>query len=602
MSWVPQSTCSANRRAHVAGKLPILLLALTVASCNQFGTDRERLADDGVKLSPVLRRMQETYRDLKSGRFVSLASLERPEEVQLFRTVDASGSEQAQPQPTLSVLRSRNETGAGSLKVRLTDTHSELRLDGVRSDELALLRDWQPYPLMMMSVYGPVDGLQLEITIASGKPATLTWTRRLELVHGWNLLRFDVGVIGRTIDLADVRLIALRAPEINSPTEIHVDDVILADNTKAMFGEGGANGSLYVFRRGTRTHVGAYGRFELTFLGSFIDEWRDGNGVRLSDPAGLGPWPIVAAGQDEQPATLTNTHALIDAALCTTWDSSPEVETIVGASKFCVSVRGTRRWRSYGPGSRGAGRVHCRHFIEPSGRVISHLRVESDTASRFTTNLSYWIGLDNHHGFQTVQPTPARRGSACYTLLTQPDPQQADLLWTCPAHDADDLPTVHGSGDGRRVALLVPVGDSPDTRDFVHCLRLWPTDIDSAAVADPLARDYRQPVALRPSAGVLVTDAEGDRDHDGFNETFGWYELRPADRVLRFEFDPGGLLRFQPAFRVHETSEHRCWVYARGQLLADTARDPFCDLLFRLPGTISRPALIEVHADSPEPE
>ena len=89
-------------------------------------------------LSPVLQRMRDTYEDLASGRFVSLADFESPGQEMLFRCVGQDGTAGQLPQPTLSILRSRNETGGGRLKVRLANTADRLLLDGQRTTERAL--------------------------------------------------------------------------------------------------------------------------------------------------------------------------------------------------------------------------------------------------------------------------------------------------------------------------------------------------------------------------------------------------------------------------------------------------------------------------------
>ena len=179
----------------------------------------------------------------------------------LFRVTDATGDEGNFPQPEISVLRSRDAAGSGSLRALLTPA-TELRFDGARSTELALIRDWRGYPLLLFSLYGPPEGAQVRFAVHSGTTVPLEWTRTLDVGPGWNLYRIDVAELGDTVDLADVRCLSWRMLVPSAPLELFVDDVILADNTRTVHGESAGPGELYVFEQGRRVHVGVRERFE----------------------------------------------------------------------------------------------------------------------------------------------------------------------------------------------------------------------------------------------------------------------------------------------------------------------------------------------------
>jgi len=50
--------------------------------------------------------------------------------------------------------------------------------------------------------------------------------------------------------------------------------------------------------------------------------------------------------------------------------------------------------------------------------------------------------------------------------------------------------------------------------------------------------------------GTQKTDAVGDIDNDGFNETFGWYEIDCAGGAAEYTFTTA-IKRFQPIFRLN---------------------------------------------------
>ncbi len=125
-------------------------------------------------------------------------------------------------------------------------------------------------------------------------------------------------------------------------------------------------------------------------------------------------------------------------------------------------------------------------------------------------------------------------------------------------------------------------------------LRFWPADLDAPADAEAFVADYQHPATIRVQQGRLVTDALGDLDHDGFNESQGVYELAADGAIVRFTFDPAGLLRPQPIFRVAGTAGRRCWVYVRGRILKVESRDRFGHLLVRLDEVITEPVTLEI--------
>lgn len=603
MSWVPRFTCCTTSSAGPRIALGSILLALLVGC--QLTASRTR---NEPGRSPVLRRMQQAYPDLANGRFVSLADFEVPGQVELFRTVGAERGEDREYQPTLSILRSRGETGAGSLKASLASSNDRLLMDGERSRRFALIRDWRPYALLLMSIHGPRDGAVLEFSVISGERRPIRWSHTIHVRPGWNLLRLDVDTIGDHIDLADVRALSWQTPPTAEPIDFYLDDLILTDNTRHVLAEDADPGQLYVYTRGRRIHVGVGDRFQLALADGVIAAWRADHDLNLCDVGGLGPWPVplpadwatrgASALAYDNPALFADWGALLATS-----------QSIVEATPFRVVIEG--RWRFTAPHEQEPAAKPTdalpghtwRYVIYPTGQVHVWTRSDPPASGWAMPRVGFALGLDGRHDFREHSPPPtdANHRSVPLVLLTRAGPDLADLLWTWPADQTFRQQRVFDSADGRRLAVLVGDIEARDRVETAHLLRFWPRDLDARPEAESIAADFQNPVTLSPTAGRLLTDVPGDLNHDGYNESEGCYELEPADGVLRFEFDPGHHLRFDPVFRVHQTAARRCWVYARGRRIRTQGRDAEDNLLFRLGRVVTASAPVEIHTAPPPP-
>ena len=604
MCWGLRFTRCGSRYTGLLLSGGAVLLLVVWVGCDTMQPARSSdMAGEQAGLPPVLRRMQQVYPELASGRFVSLADFESRAQVALFRTIGADGVEGDRPQPGLSILRSRNETGAASLKGRLESADDRLLFDGKNSRELALIRDWTPYHLLMMSVYGSDDGATLELEISSGKHTPLSWTHTLHVRPGWNLVRLDVGTIGESIDLSNVRRLAWRAPEAYDAVEFYLDDLILTDNTRAIVPRTDDEDALYVLRRGRRIVVGAPGRFELALADGVIVSWRGPHRQNLADPGGLGPWPVpLAANWNAQPGVPV---AYDDPALFVDWGNTvATMQKLVEATTFRAVVEGQWRYVDLASGSEDPGADLAtrpghswRYVIYPFGRV--HVRIESTAPEGGWPGprVGYAIGLAGRSEFSIF--TPAAAGTARtrpdYLVAAREAESRADLLWTWPRNRGLTRFRELTTPDGRRLAIVAGDVGVDEAAATVHLLRVWPTDMDDVQVAEALAADYQNTAVITASTGRSVTDAVGDDDQDGYNESDGCYELATDGRALRFDFNPEGRLRFDTLLRVRGTAGTRCWAYARGRRLTDLGRDLDEALLVYLGRVTSTPTTIELH-------
>jgi hypothetical protein len=587
----------------LARSATLAVVLACVTGCLQTLRNADLQPDDEQTrpLPPTLARLQKTYADLHTGRFICLADCNSRPQAALFRTLDPSGRE-ADEQPTISARRSIDETGAGGLKARLRSPNDQLLFDGERSDKLALVRDWRKYSLLLLSLYGPPDGLMLEFSVCSGTDVPIRWTRSLYAQPGWHLYRFDVNEIGEKVDLADVRALAWRAPDLRAPVDLFLDDVILTDNTRYLLGAEATDGELYVFTSGRRIHVGARGRFELAFCDGVIVEWHADHERNLTVRTGLGPWPIPL------PADWSFRQAdpvvYDDPTLFARWGARvAAAQRLVEKSEFRVVIEGLWQFLpSPGPAAAEppppAPPEHVwRYVIYPSGQVYVRSTSRARDAGWPAPHVGYAIAVDGRSGFTRVAPEPAYAGRSpiTFVLLSLPGRERPDLLWCLHSPTAAERQLELVSTDERRVAVTVGELEPADIIDAAHLLRFWPRDLDAAPEGQSFASDYQHPATVQVARGRQLTDVPGDLNHDGFNESEGSYELAVEDGLLRFRLLPGAALRHQPIFRVHGTASRDCWVYADGLILRGDGRDETGNLLFTLPGAVGTPLTIEVN-------
>lgn len=253
-----------------------------------------------VELPPVPDRLRAFYQDIKAGKFEILADFEQPAQTEIFR-VEGPGSAH------LTALRSRTSTGAGALEVRLDSPDAVLIVDDQSAKNWALSRDWTRYQLLIASIYAPAP-IIANLQIRSGTDEPAWWVSDPKpLQPGWNLVRIDLAEVSRRVSLTDIRQMRLTVKAGTWPTTIHVDDILLADNTTVVFGNtSGEPGSLYVLKKGHRYHVGSVGRFELVFNRGVLSSWYDlsTDPDRMIDLTAGGPAGPVLTALDETGAPL----------------------------------------------------------------------------------------------------------------------------------------------------------------------------------------------------------------------------------------------------------------------------------------------------------
>lgn len=496
-----------------------------VAGCNRPGMPFGRDSS-----APTADRLVAAYEDLRPAKFQIIADFETPIQGSLFRLEPQRGLGGVE----ISTQQARPETGVGALRMTLTDSWQHVVAEDRAESEWALPRDWTPYHLLIFSVYSPRPLSGFLFSVRSGTDIPLAYTHpRTSLAQGWNLIRIDLGNLANQVNLADVREMRFWCDPLESPVDLYLDDLVLVNNVKQLFGPTELTpGDLYARSEGRRLVVGAAERFELVFSQGLISQWFD----LSSDPA--------------------KTRSL-------TGEQPP-----------------VRQWL---------------YTIRRDGRVYIECTGTTGEVDVITTAVSFC--LDGDAGFQptvVARSAEAAPGGAHdpYALFSREERGRADLL-VVPFGQV--IGQMLRRPDDPRLCVLwrLPPGDTRFS--FAAMMRVWPTDIDSAAQAAPMAADYRHPTPLLVDVGSLVRTDPGDFDGDGFSEGRGYYVLQLDNKAADVRISGRRYLRFSPAFKLVNARDRDVWVYVDGKQI-ETYRDREGDILFEVKGMISNEALVEVRS------
>ena len=587
-----------HRRLSQVFALSCAILALTLG-CNL--SERTSSVEPQPTRLAIAEQIQATYPEVRFHGAHLVADFQSPTQTRLFRVLGPNSQPGNRPQPTISHLPEYPQTAGRGLVTVLNSSNDRLLFDVADWRNSAPSADWTEFGVLLLSVYGPPGGADLNFSLQSGTATSPNWLQAMNIGPGWNHLRIDLDEIGRHVNLAAVRSIMWRLVPEAEPVTLYFDDFILANRTEWLAGQDAGSGELYAFSRGQRLSVGTPDRFELIYSDGIIAEWRADAPGSLVGPRGLGPWPVMLEEgwfrQPEVAARLARREGFIGPK-----HAKQSEQTVLEATTFRVVIESRLRLESENSATQPLAEKDrhehiWRYVIYPDGRI--YMRISSHAGSDTWTQprLGYAVTLEGRAGFRLLAPPAANphHAPAKFVLLARAGSLEADLLWTA------SQPTVVAQQravplEGQQ-SLIVLAGDIPADSMVrtAHLLRIWPPDKDDPTQAERIAGDYQNPVQLQPLAGHTVTDSPGDFDHDGYNESEGCYELAPRRGRLRFEFIPGRYPRHNPIFRIHGTADKRCWIYCHGEALPSNHRDAEGRLLFMLPGTIRTPRTIEVY-------
>lgn len=516
------------------------------------------------------------YPDLAGSRFQTIADFEDPDQAAMFRK--ASGETLA----TLSISteQTRKDTGRSSLQVSLTNRGDQILAMDQPGSRWPLPHDWSRYHLLLVSVHSSRDLPGFSTSLCSGTQGGLAYDHpAVVLQAGWNLIRMDLATAGEYLDLRDVRELRFGCPELEAPVDLFLDDIILVDNRKLLFGTPTLRPhELYAQSAGQRLFIGSAERFELAFENGLVAGWydlgRDTNRVRnLAGGAPLGPRITLSAeGGGTLPAATDCQQQLIE------------------LSEMRMVLEGRCRLASSGQPT-GNGELRWQYTIYPDGRVCLGYSSPHASAGGEAYTYSLRIGCDAQADF-VRHLGGADAGSTSYALFSRAGRGLADLL-IVPSGPVQP-PTPFDNADQIGIAWELPAGD--EGVSFAGMLRIWPPDIDSPEQALVLAADYAEPLPIAVDIGSLSPTEQGDLDNDGFIESEGCYALRLDGNLARVRLDGRRTLRFSPVFKIVNSSACDVWAYRDGRQMRRTCRDLRGNVLFMVEGVITNEVLIEVHS------
>jgi len=591
----PRTSSHHHRMPWVCLLLLSGILPAVLAGCRGVGIRQA---------SPVTHsdRLMGSYADLQSGRFVVIADFEQTSHMELFRSVSSGGAALHR----LSLTSGIPSTGGRCLHATFGRPDDELIADATNARQWNLPRDWREYDLLLMSVHVP-DAAPLQLSIVSGKGRLRSITdSRIPLKAGWNVLRLDLADAAEHVALDDIRELRWLLPELTHPTVLLLDDIVLANNRADLFGDSGAeNGGLYVRRRGRRWDIGAGGHFEIGFINGQIRHWYDLSEHRLAvrnlvEDAVLGPSVVTLTGDDYSGG----------AAL----DSFPAWGDRVVARQRLVEASPTRivvacDW-SFVPSDTVATtdvpRQNWTYTVYPSGELYVHVECTTETATWAADRLGLAVSRRDSPGMDAVCHSTSQLGDTGrllhvpYAYVCGGDAWGPDLLFV--VHNGRSAPVmkcVRAVPSSRFTAMAF----GGETQKPIHrwsCLLGLGSSTDEGQRAGAArAVRYCFPPALSPSVGTLVTDTEGDNDHDGFNERFGCYTLAPDENRVLLALDAQHTPLHNPTFVIQDSFNTEAWVYVDYVILETISRTAAGDVLFQIPGVVDAGRVIEVYLRNP---
>ena len=548
---------------------------------------------------PTADRLVSTYEDLASKHFEIVADFESPEQASMFRveTPDSPGAVR------FSTERARPETGTGSLKMTFIDSKERIVAQDRTDAQWSLVRDWSKYQLLLMSVFTPRKLGTFQVNVRSGTDVPLTYTAsRIMLNPGWNLVRIDLGDLQEEVNLADMRALGFGCDPLETPVELYLDDVVLVDNTRQVFGPTEPrDGELYVRSEGRRIAVGAGGRFEVIFSRGQIRQWYDlgMDTSRLHNLAGrgsLGPAPVVVPAEGsakklnpDDPSAWAGLGVAVAVH-----------QALAEVTPLYARVEGQLRFGSVdSPPDDNSPAHRWIYSIYRDGRIYVECSGTARTDNFNPPGIGMAFSCDSSAGFRRElaqsQPALAEEGqeprSSSYCLFTRPQRNAADFLIIPSAPMA--ARSIDNAGESRSGVLWLIPGQEAGF-GFAALMKVWPADIDSPAQADPIAEDYQKPLPIGLEVGHLGRTDPGDFDGDGFSEARGYYVLQLDGSTARVRIPAQPRLRFAPMFKVLDVGNRDVWAYLDGKQVKDMQRDADGNVLFIVPGVISREALLEI--------
>jgi hypothetical protein len=558
------------------------------------------------------------YPELATGRFAVIADFEDPRQLDLFRVI--RGTEKAEclsggssrsgerAGPSNCVLQpkgGRSETGRRCLSFTAASMNDAVLIANTPEGKWHLKRDWRAYDLLLLSVESPVNGLTLDMSIASGPPeSTVSAQSSLPLTRGWNVLRLDLAEIGELIALDDVQEMRIGVSTANTAVvqgtgapSIRLDDLLLSGNREDLFGDArDTAGRLYVQRVGRRWNVGAGGRFELTFSNGQITHWynlvSDPNRLRnLVQGGTLGPIPVAL---DASGNIVSRSGSVV--ARQRLVEMSPVRAVVAGEWRFS--------------GQSNAAPADCPfhrwvYTIYPTGQIYVALETNWVKSAGVppSTGLAMTLSSPDDGDWSVRHGGTLAEGLQVFppgSFVARSASLDTALLWVLDEPSAETRITQGRDASAKHLSVVIhgEPGGEPARRWSGHLFLTRSAGFSDAEAASR-AKAYESPPGLRLELGTPAADPSGVSRTRSWDASEGCLVIQPDQGRVRLTMPTNAGMVFSPVFRITGTAGADCWVYVDHLVLSQLARNTDDEVIFQLPSVAPKGTLIEVLSRRP---
>ncbi|MEK6675527.1 MAG: hypothetical protein AABZ47_07725 [Planctomycetota bacterium] len=539
------------------------------------------------------------YPDLQSGRFAVLADFEDPLHGEIFELERVSASADMD----FESKECFQATGSRCLRFVGASPGDALLVSNANSKQWYLKRDWRAYDLLLMNIRfaEPVhrraaEEWEAELTISAGSPPQDSTTHTtFPLRDGWNLVRFDLGDLGERVPLDDIREIQLSLPAATQPIELLIDDMMLTSNRSDLFGDSSKQkGELYVRRAGERIHVGAGGKFELTFGNGQIVEWYNlvGDSARtrnLIADTTLGPNEL----RIEQPGL-----------------QFPDSQDGLSVSQRVLEMNALRvrvqcEWRRKDRETRSEERPLLHRWdytLYSTGQI--HVRIESPSNIETTNRQTLWAATLATESEESVRTWPGTESAgkivpgSYFALASLGQPESFMLYVPDPAMAYQGWMISKEPGGKERSFAGVPATGSARRGTWTGQIFLGDGSLELNE-AHSRVESLVSPSLPQLEVGGVLSTWQGRTTVNGFDAATGCHVLALDHGQLRFILDGRQRAWYSPAFLVEGVGSQSVWVYVNHKLFEKAVLDDHGNLLIQLPGVIRDRVRIEVLVRSP---
>lgn len=503
--------------------------------------------------------------------------------MQLVKLINAAPSASC----VLNAKHGAPRTGSASLGFRAESANDTLVFSNESANDWYLKRDWRGFDLFMFAVESPHGGLTLNLSVGAGpadKRKHVGTTFQLE--RGWNFLSTDLAELAERIPIDDVRVLYYSLGDVTQPVQLHVDDLILTNNSRDLFGDStNTRSELYVRQIGGRWRVGVGGQFELTFADGQIVEWFQ----LTNDPSRL---QNLVRGTTLGPTPISGGDIPLRHHLATS-------QRIVEMNRLRVVVEG--EWRMADSNSRTGTGTPIRRWtyaIHADGNVYFGVQAPARGENAPSDPMSLSLSIAATDGVRIEIPSPAAKESRATTAdmnHARITGDGVDMLYVlAPPHHEDKFEIRLDAERRVQEIIAAPQVDASEPNRWSGLMRF---SDDPSTPLQTMLRQVRQYIApLQPEVevGSAVDLATTDPTTGFFDFAMGCYCIQADKGQVRLLLDNSLRTLSAPTFEIEDVQADRVWVYVNHKIHDSVVVTERGHLLFQLPTELPGKVIVEV--------